>query len=139
MKGKNRNGNYYSKTKTSKKYYYIVGDAASRNMAKQQTKVITKGEGIISNSLAWVTSKFTPNTMSDRLNKWLNIDGATPIIKMIYSRKALSSGIKTALNVLTFGKLTQKQRDLKYPQIFHDSVIIYLSNGHNYRLEKTIL
>ena len=55
---------------------------------------------------------------------------------MIYSRKPLSSGIKTALNVLTFGKLTQKQRDLKYPQIFHDSVIIYLSNGHNYRLEK---
>ena len=137
IKGKNKNGSYYSKTKNSKKYYYTVGDVASRNISKRQAKGITKeGDGLISNSLAWLTSKFTPNTMSDRLKKRLNIDGNTPIIKMIYSRKALSSGIKTALNVLTFGKLTQKQRDLKYPQIFHDSVIIYLSNGHNYRLEK---
>ena len=127
MKNKNRNGSYYSKTKNSKKYYYIVGDVASRNIAKQQAQSqgIKEGDGLISNSLAWLTSKFTPNTMSDRLKRRLKIDGATPIIKMIYSRKAISGNIKTALNVLTFGKLTQKQRDLKYPQIFHDSVIIY--------------
>ena len=136
IKGKNKKGSYYSKSKNSKKFYYIVGDVASRNIAKQQAKGIKEGDGLISNSLAWLTSKFTQNTMSDRLKKRLNIDGATPIIKMIYSRKAISGNIKTALNVLTFGKLTQKQRDLKYPQIFHDSVIIYLSNGHNYRLEK---
>jgi len=132
IKGKN----YYSKSKKSKKFYYIVGDTVSRNKAKQQAMGRIERYGLISNGLAWVTSQFSPNSMSDRLKKRLIIDGNTPITKMMYSRKPISGGIKTALNVLTFGKLSQKQRDLKYNQIFHDSVIIYLSNGHNYRLEK---
>jgi hypothetical protein len=131
IKGKN----YYSRTKNSEKFYYIVGNTISRNKAKRQAMKI-EGDGLISNGLAWVTSQFSPNQMSDRLKKRLNIDGNTPISKMMYSRKPIAGGIKTALNVLTFGKLSQKQRDLKYEQIFHDSVIIYLSNGHNYRLEK---
>ena len=104
IKGKN----YYSKTKNSKKYYYIYGDTASRNNAKHQAMMI-EGDGIISNSLAWVTSKFTPNQMSDRLKKRLNIDGNTPIVKMSYSRKPIAGGIKTALNVLTLGKLSQNK------------------------------
>jgi hypothetical protein len=133
IKGKN----YYSRTKKSEKFYYIIGDAVSRKKAQQQAMgIVIEGEGIFSNGLACVTSHFTPNQMSDRLKKRLNIDGNTPISKMMYSRKPIAGGIKTALNVLTLGKLSQKQRDLKYEQIFHDSVIIYLSNGHNYRLEK---
>ncbi len=86
---------YYSRTKKSKKYYYIVGDAASRKKAQQQAMgIVIEGEGIFSNGLAWVTSKFTPNQMSDRLNKRLNIDGNTPISKMRYSRKPIAGASK---------------------------------------------
>ena len=38
IKGKNKKGNYYSKTKNSKKFYYIVGDVASRNIEKKTSK-----------------------------------------------------------------------------------------------------
>ncbi len=65
IKGKN----YYSRTKNSEKFYYIVGNTISRNKAKRQAMGTIEGEGIISNSLAWVTSQFSPNQMSDRLKK----------------------------------------------------------------------
>lgn len=137
IRGQNRNGCYYSRTEKSKKYYYIRGDRVSRNIAKAQAEGRSKhGKGMISTGINWITSKLAPTTQSNRLVKRLAEFGNIPIVKMQYSRQPISSPINTALNVITLGRLRKKQQELKYDEIFHDSVCIYLANGRKFRLEK---
>lgn len=72
---------------------------------------------------------------SSRLQKFLDAH-PQQIVKMQVGRQPVNSLVTGALNTVSLGAFKRKQKDLNYDQIYHNFILVTLSDGRTFRLEK---
>lgn len=93
------------------------------------------GDGVIGD----LKDKFIKKFLGSRprvINDLIENEGKEIIERLEVCRAPISSVFETLLNKLSFGRLKRKMKELSYDKLFHLYVIVYLSNGHTYRIEK---
>jgi len=55
---------------------------------------------------------------------------------MYLGQKPIVSGVHHALDALSFGNFSRAQKHLKYDQVYHNYLLVTLSNGKTYKIEK---
>ena len=94
-----------------------------------------KGDGVISD----LKDKFIKKVLLDRpkvIDDLINKEGKFIVEKVEVCRKPIRSIFEKLLNVFTFGQLKEKMKEKDYDRLFHLYVILHLSNGSKYRIEK---
>jgi len=73
---------------------------------------------------------------SDRLEKFLADHKDNPVVKLQLARKPINSKVKKALDLMSLGKFTKKVKQLNYDDAYHSFLLVTLSDGKTYKLEK---
>ena len=73
---------------------------------------------------------------SDRLEKFLNGQKGKTVTKIQLGRKPINSKVKKALDLMSFGKFSKKVKQLDYEDAWHNFLLVTLSDGKTYKLEK---
>lgn len=76
------------------------------------------------------------NGATKRFNNFLNSEGDKDIVSIKFGREPVKSGVTTALNILSLGKLDKAKEKLNYKDIYHNYLIVTLSDGNAFRIEK---
>ena len=76
------------------------------------------------------------DTRPKNLTNVLTKDGNQTIVRLEVCRKPIHRFNMATLNALTFGSIKRKMEQLGYDNLYHLYLIIHLSNGKIYRLEK---
>ncbi len=105
--------------------------------AKKKGAVI--GEGLFSSIAKRVKAVFNGKprqTASARLQKFLDGEGSQTVTKMQIARKPVAGVIQKGLNALSLGQFEKMRRKLGYDEIMHNYMLVTLSNGKTYRVER---
>ena len=76
------------------------------------------------------------DTRPKNLTNVLTKDGNQTIVRLEVCRKPIHRFNMATLNMLSFGSIKRKMEQLGYDNLYHLYLIIHLSNGKIYRLEK---
>ena len=76
------------------------------------------------------------DTRPKNLTNVLTKDGNQTIVRLEVCRKPIHRFNMATLNMLSFGTIKRKMEQLGYDNLYHLYLIIHLSNGNIYRLEK---
>ena len=99
------------------------------------TQYDLKGDGVISD----LKDKFIKKVLLDRpkvIDDLIKREGKFIVEKVEVCRKPIRSIFEKLLNVFTFGQLKEKMKEKDYDRLFHLYVILHLSNGTEYHIEK---
>ena len=99
-------------------------------------EVYEKVKNVVSNIFNRIKTIFVGVTGSPTLRKFLETYGNENIVKITVGREPLSSPIKQTLNLLSLGKLDISLKNLNYDKLFHLFLILKLSNGKSFHIEK---
>ena len=114
------------------RFHSAHGKGIIKHVKKTIGKLIPKAISSRVKALVSGPNKGPPKNFTTFLNK---TEGHK--VKSIYVvRKPIVSGVKTVLNIMSLGKFTQKQRDLKYDNVYHNYMIVELDDGTFYKIEK---
>lgn len=72
---------------------------------------------------------------SSRLTEFLN-SHPNKITKLELMRKPIIKEVHGALDAMSLGGFSGKQRELDYDKVYHNALMVWLDNGHVYTLEK---
>jgi hypothetical protein len=99
------------------------------------------GEGLIDKAkavvqrvkdvLTGVRKKASPS-----IRKFVEADGNAKITKIVIGREPIRKGVETVLSWLSLGKYDANKKSLGYDQMFHLFMIITLSTGKTFKMEK---
>jgi hypothetical protein len=100
-----------------------------------------RGDGIMSSLLLnpFISKQISKKMLEGRpriLHDLLSKYGQLPIEKIEICRKPIVSMFRKILNVATFGKLNREMSKLGYDDLFHLYMVLYLSDGSIWILEK---
>ncbi len=73
---------------------------------------------------------------SDRLEKFLDDQKDKTVVKLQLGRKPINSKVKKALDLMSLGKFSKKVKELNYSDAYHQFLLVTLSDGKTYKLEK---
>ena len=73
---------------------------------------------------------------SDRLEKFLADQKDKTVVKLQLARKPINSKVKKALDLMSLGKFSKKVKELNYDSAYHQFLLVTLSDGKTYKLEK---
>jgi len=73
---------------------------------------------------------------SDRLEKFLEDQKGKTVVKLQLARKPINSKVKKALDLMSFGRFSKKVKQLNYDDAYHSFLLVTLSDGKTYKLEK---
>ena len=76
------------------------------------------------------------NFMPSNLEKFLETQEGKTVTKIQIGRIPIDSRVKKALDIMSVGNFSGKQKELGYDQIYHNYVLVTLSDGKTYKLEK---
>lgn len=76
------------------------------------------------------------NVPTGRFNEYLEKNKDKKIKSIKVGRKPIVPIIKKALDILSFGKFSKKQKELQYEDVFHQYTIIEYENGEKVKIEK---
>ena len=74
--------------------------------------------------------------MPRRVVKFLKNKGDLVITSMVIKRDPIMTAIDRVLNILSLGKWDEAKRDANYDKLFHLRLVITLSDGRSYTIEK---
>lgn len=108
----------------------IVGDLfkAAKNLAKKAVAPITRRINAIREGPA---SKPT-----GRLDAFLNKTSGLKVVKLELGRKPILKPVKVAMDVLSGGRFSKKQKELNYDEVYHNFTLFTLSDGSRWKIEK---
>lgn len=97
-----------------------------------------RGSGIFDPITKRLTAVFThyTNSAPERFIRAVRLLNPNRIQAIFLDRTPVQKFVKTALNVLTHGNFSKNQQNLKYDDIYHNYMVIHLSNGQKYKLQK---
>ena len=93
------------------------------------------GDGVIGD----LKDKFIKKFLDSRpriINDLIKSEGKAIVERVEVCRSPIRSIFEKLLNTLSFGMLKRKMKERDYDKLFHLYVILYLSNGSVYRIEK---
>ena len=73
---------------------------------------------------------------SDRLTNFLEDQKGKTVVKLQLARKPINSKVKKALDLMSFGRFSKKVKELNYDDAYHQFLLVTLSDGKTYKLEK---
>ena len=73
---------------------------------------------------------------SDRLEKFLEDQKGKTVVKLQLAPKPINSKVKKALDLMSFGRFSKKVKQLNYDDAYHSFLLVTLSDGKTYKLEK---
>lgn len=96
------------------------------------------GGSIISRIKAGVSAlrHGAPNKASPSFQKFLDSHSQDRITKVQVARVPIHSKVHKALDAISFGRFSKKAKELNYDQVYHQYLLVTLSNGQTYKLEK---
>jgi hypothetical protein len=75
-------------------------------------------------------------TATARFNKFLDETQGNKVVKVELGRKPIVKPVHKALDLLSLGGFSKKQKELKYDDVYHQFIIVTLDNGKKYKMEK---
>ena len=119
-------------------YQFIQGKgqiqgAGLMDMFKRTLKI---AKSIPYRAKALLTLKPRDNNPTGRLKRWMNENKGKKIVSIDVGRVPLSSGVQTAMNILSLGNFSRTANQLDYDSIFHQYMIVKFDDGSIYKLEK---
>ncbi len=85
----------------------------------------------------WIPDRFKPREKAPkRFTDFLDNEGSKQVIDIKVGRKPVNSGIQKALNLASFGGFNHVKRKLKYDDVYHNYLIVTMSDGQKYKVEK---
>ena len=118
-------------------YINMYNGQDGKGIKETVKKVVSKVKDVAKNIYDRVKSIFTGVSGSASLRKFLEQNGKENIVKITVCRKPIMTIIRKTLNLLSFGKLEKNLKQLNYDELFHLFLVLKLSNGKSYRLEKS--
>lgn len=73
---------------------------------------------------------------SPRLQQFLNATRNIPITALKLGRKPINKPVQVALDAMSRGGISTRTRAMGYDALYHNYLLVTLSNGHTYKLEK---
>jgi hypothetical protein len=92
-----------------------------------------EGEGFVTDTFKFLTGSY-PGEKS--VKKLLNEHGDAKIKSIKIGRDPVGSAITTVLNLVAAGKFNQAKKDAGYDKLFHLFMVVELSDGSSFRIEK---
>ena len=93
------------------------------------------GDGILGDLKDKLIKKFL-GSRPKIMNDMIKADGKEMVVKVQICRKPITRIYEKLLNFFTLGELKRKMKDRDYDRLFHLYVILHLSNGTAYKVEK---
>lgn len=75
-------------------------------------------------------------TETARFKKFIEKEGGQNIKNIYVNREPVVSGVKKAVNLLTFGGLEKARKKLGYDDVYHNYMIVETDDGKKFRVEK---
>lgn len=75
-------------------------------------------------------------TATARFKKFLDETQGNKVVKVELGRKPIVKPVHKALDLLSLGRFSKKQKELKYDDVYHQYIIVTLDNGRKYKIEK---
>ena len=79
---------------------------------------------------------YVSDDLPPRFKAFMDSNPDLTIRSLTINRKLIESSSKIILNILSLGKFSRNQKKYAYDQVYHISLVIELSDGYKYRLEK---
>lgn len=125
---------------------FILHSNFTMTKARKLPKKRTKGKGLGS----WLKKKatqvkdFVVNRLhfeprkgaTARFNAFLKQEGSQTVTQMRIGRKPVHAAVQAFLNVISLGDYERMKHTLHYDNVYHNYIIVSLSDGRTYRLEK---
>jgi hypothetical protein len=73
---------------------------------------------------------------TDRFKEFLDKQGDKKIVKIEIAREPVQSGVKQAINTLSFGGFEKLRKAKGYDNVWHNFSLVTLEDGTKYRIEK---
>jgi Holliday junction resolvase RusA-like endonuclease len=74
--------------------------------------------------------------MPSKLEKFLKSQEGKTITKLELGRVPIDSRVKKALDVMSLGKFSGKAKELDYEKVYHQFMLVTMSDGKTYKIEK---
>jgi len=74
--------------------------------------------------------------MPSKIENFLKGQEGKTVTKIQLGRIPIDSRVKKALDVMSLGKFSGKQKELGYDEVYHNYLLVTLSDGKTYKLEK---
>jgi hypothetical protein len=124
---------------------YCNKQTKNKTQCKKSINCKVHGSGIYS-TVKRFASKLVPHRLkllvngprkgpTKRFTKFLDDTQNERITSIQVVRKPILTGVKLALDIMSGGHFSQKQKDLKYDQVYHNYMIVGMG-GKYYKIEK---
>ena len=73
---------------------------------------------------------------STRFNKFLDKNEVNKVVKVELGRKPIVPIVHKVMDIMSLGKFSKTQKEKNYSSVYHNFLLITLSDGKTYKLEK---
>jgi hypothetical protein len=131
-RGVDNKGAFYCFGKKGKRFYYVIGDPASRSRARRKAA----GQGRALHSFKGAGIFDLKSDYPNQIKRYIEQYGGEQVKKIEIRRKPINSYLDTVINILSLGKFDEAKKMLHYDKMFHVFMQFVLESGKVLRVDK---
>ena len=121
--------------KTGEGFAADMFKAAAKNIGKAALNVAKKVAAPITRRIKAIREG-PANKPTGRFQNFLEKTSGKKVVKLQLGRKPILKPVKMAMDAMSFGKFSQKQKELDYDEIYHQYTLFELDDGSQWKIEK---